>query len=247
MGSYFSVLYNTHFASVTLGNDYLKSCGFIQISESLNKDIKPNEITKGMKIYDYENSFYMNLAAPDFAKLKMFFDKLYTDTPQESVMLYTDQSKSQYNQQGIGVKTLSISCIDKEKKRLVDKDGNPVVGIFCNTKYINGTNPKFIMYRCSAEDTLVLKSWVEFSITTFFGLCGFMYELVPVSTGKTISAITAEMKQKAQQQRAQNNQQNTNNYNGATFAEPSFPTDNASQYQKRPQTIQFPPDDAFKF
>ena len=210
----YHVLYNTHYASVTLGVDHIRGIGSIQVAESLNKNLSPNQIQKGQKVYDYDNAFYMNILMDDFCRMDLFFKKFATDKPMHSVQCFSDQSKSYYNTQGIKTKTLTLTCVDKEKNRLVDqKTGLPYIIIFANMTFLNG-NSKYIQYKCSFEDCMILRNWVYYCSTIMPGLGAMFDDLVKYITKRNVSDIKKELQQQDNQYNNQGFQGNKQSFGG---------------------------------
>ena len=209
---FFDVLYNTHYAAITLGLDFVRNIGYIQIAESLNKQLKPNQITKGMKVYDYDNSFYMNILTDNFVEIDTYITKALTQKQYiPDCTIYTDQSKSSYNQ-NIGKKTLVFSLFDKNTKQLlVDKNGNIFMMIYANMQDTSGQETRSIIYKCSEIDIKKIKAWASFGYQQLPGLSAFVHQLTPYFTNKSIVALKQEYF---------NSQRNNGQYNQSQQSQP---------------------------
>lgn len=220
MNTHFDILYNTHYAAVVLGTEHSKGKAYINIAESMNKSLKPNQIIKGQKIYDYDNSFYMNIISSEMAKLDDFLNKIKDPNFMENFTIVTDQSKSQFNNQNVKTKTLSFVCVDKNKQRIVDQNGNFCIIIFANFSYMDGTK-RYIDYKCSYDDVLILRNWTYYSTKIMPGITALANEYIKLINGKDISEYKYEIKNSYsndnnynQQQQTYSKQQNhNNNYN----------------------------------
>jgi len=67
-------IYNTHTGAFQYGATLSRSTMNLSMAKSLNPNIKPNEITKGMKLYDWDKALWFSLNVNECMKLMMWWE-----------------------------------------------------------------------------------------------------------------------------------------------------------------------------
>ena len=234
---FFDILYNTHYASVTLGLDFVKSLGYIQVAESLNKTISPNQITKGMKVYDYDNAFYMNILPSDFANIVIYLNHTLGNLQKlhGNITIFSDMSKSQWSNSNVGKKQLIISDVHKDQNgnesRMIGQNGEPFLNLVAITNFTDGSAKRIINYRASMNEILRIKAWAEFGCKMLPGFSAFLHQVTPYFTKKSINILRSEYS-KMMQEKYNQQYQNQNSGGGqqATF---DYPQSNNNMQQNQ--------------
>jgi hypothetical protein len=190
MSGNFHVFYNTHYSSVGLGVDHHKKCGFIRMADSIDKNLSPNQIQKGQKVYDYDNEFYMNFELSDIVQLLTAIQSGLSGNPVNTSVI-TDQSKSSWNPKGIKTKVFILTNVDQNGNIRKDKDGNTMFSIVGNMNYLNGEK-RNIFYPLNSTDGQIFLSWLRYCQTILPGIGVLLDDLCWFLTGKNADMLKKE-------------------------------------------------------